>query len=103
MITVYMYEAMMEHFERFGLTINDQIVRTPVAIASMAGVIDAAYVRARENHVGLAFIGGYSIDQPAMNASRTMADGGRKEFLPEDPIAELRRQIGLMAGSDVVL
>jgi len=103
MITVYIYEAMMEHFERFGLTINDQIVRTPVAIASMAGVVDAAYVRARENHVGVAFIGGYSIDQPAMDASRIMAEGGRKEFLTGDLIAELRKQIGMMAGSDVVL
>jgi tRNA-dihydrouridine synthase B len=103
MITVYMYESMMEHFERFGLMINDQIVRTPVAIASMAGVIDAAYVRARENHAGAAFIGGYSIDRPAMEASRMMAAEGRKEFLQEDTITELRRQIGIMAGSDVVL
>jgi tRNA-dihydrouridine synthase B len=103
MITVYMYESMMEHFERFGLMINDQIVRTPVAIASMAGVIDAAYVRARENHAGAAFIGGYSIDRPAMEASRMMAAEGRKEFLHEDMITELRRQIGIMAGSDVVL
>jgi tRNA-dihydrouridine synthase B len=103
MITAYMYESMMEHFERFGLMINDQIVRTPVAIASMAGVIDAAYVRARENHAGAAFIGGYSIDRPAMEASRVMAREGRKEFLHEDIITELRRQIGIMAGSDVVL
>lgn len=103
MINVYLYESMMEHFERFGLTINDQIVRTPVAIASMAGVIDAAYVRARENHIGAAFIGGYSIDRPAMEASRAMAEDGRKEFLPGDLVAELRRQIGIMSGSDVVL
>ena len=103
MITINMYESMMEHFERFGLMINDQIVRTPVAIASMAGVIDAAYVRARENHVGAAFIGGYSIDGPAMEASRVMEAGGRKEFLYEDIVPELRRQIEMMAGSDVVL
>ncbi|HVP94069.1 MAG TPA: methanogenesis marker 9 domain-containing protein [Methanoregulaceae archaeon] len=94
---------MMEHFERFGLMINDQIVRTPVAIASMAGVVDAAYVRAMENHIGAAFIGGYSIDRPAIEASKIMAAGGRKEFLHEDVVPELRRQIGMMAGSDVVL
>jgi len=60
-----MYESMMEHFERFGLVLNDRIVRTPVAIASMSGVVDAGYVRAREQHIGAAFIGGYSLDAPA--------------------------------------
>ena len=32
---------MMDAFERFGLIINDHVVRTPVAIASMAGIVDA--------------------------------------------------------------
>ena len=94
---------MMEHFERFGLLINNQVVRTPVAIASMAGYVDAEYVRAREKHIGLAFIGGYSIDEPAMKASMLMAREGREEFIHEDMISELRRQVSCMAGSDVVL
>jgi len=103
LVTFNLYESMMEHFERFGLLINNQVVRTPVAIASMAGVVDAEYVRAREKHIGLAFIGGYSIDEPAMNASRRMAALGREEFIHEDMISELRRQVSCMAGSDVVL
>ena len=94
---------MMEHFERFGLLINNQVVRTPVAIASMAGYVDAEYVRAREQHIGLAFIGGYSIDEPAMKASKQMVLAGRKEFIHEDMIAELHRQVACMTGSDVVL
>jgi len=94
---------MMEHFERFGLLINNQVVRTPVAIASMAGYVDAEYVRAREKHIGLAFIGGYSIDEPAMKASKLMAAGGREEFIYDDTISELHRQVAGMAGSDVVL
>jgi tRNA-dihydrouridine synthase B len=102
-ITINMYESMMEHFERFGLVINDRVVRTPVAIASMAGVVDAGYIRARESHIGAAFIGGYSLDGPAMEASRMMAAEGRKEFLHEDILTELHRQIALMKGSDVVL
>ncbi len=103
LVTFNLYESMMEHFERFGLLINNQVVRTPVAIASMAGHVDAAYVRAREKHIGLAFIGGYSIDEPAMKASIAMAAGGREEFIHEDMISELRRQIECMSGSDVVL
>ena len=30
----------MEAYDRFELLINDRIVKTPVAIASMAGVVD---------------------------------------------------------------
>ena len=80
---------MREAFDRFELIINDRIVRTPVAIASMAGIVDAAYVLERAEHVGAAFIGGYSIDRPTMEASRQMAAAGRKEVLYDGPLCLL--------------
>jgi tRNA-dihydrouridine synthase B len=91
-----------EHFRRFGIILNNRVVRTPVAIASMAGWVDAEYVAARRAHIGAAFIGGYSIDEPAMRASREMAGLGRKEFLVDDPLDELDRQIRRMEDIDVV-
>ena len=95
---------MMHAFERFGLLINDRIVRTPVGIASMAGIVDAAYVLRRAGHIGFAFIGGYSIDSPTILAAKSMAESeGRKEFLYDDPVRELKAQIALMAKSDVIL
>ncbi len=95
---------MMEAFERFGILINDQIVRTPVGIASMAGIVDASYVLARKKHIGFAFIGGYSIDAPTMAAARTIAaTGERKEFLYPDAVSELKTQINQMKDSGVVL
>ncbi len=95
---------MMHAFERFGLLINDRIVRTPVGIASMAGIVDAAYVLDRAAHIGFAFIGGYSIDKPTMAAAQSLSlGGGRKEFLYEDPVQELQGQIALMGTSDVIL
>jgi tRNA-dihydrouridine synthase B len=95
---------MRDAFERFGLLINDRIVRTPVGIASMAGIVDASYVLDRAGHIGFAFIGGYSIDAPAMAAAKSVAaSGDRKEFLYEDPVEELRAQIARMEKSDVVL
>jgi tRNA-dihydrouridine synthase B len=103
LVTFNLYESMMEHFERFGLLINNQVVRTPVTIASMAGYVDADYVRAREQHIGVAFIGGYSIDEPAMKAGRIMAAEGRKEFISDDIISTFHSQISGMAGSDIVL
>lgn len=92
-----------EEFERFGLILNDCVVRTPVAIASMAGTVDADYVLARASHIGAAFIGGYSVDRRTMDASQELCRQGRAEFLYEDPVGELDRQIARMKGSDVVL
>ncbi|MCJ7741690.1 MAG: methanogenesis marker 9 domain-containing protein [Methanoregula sp.] len=95
---------MMDAFERFGLLINNRIVRTPVAIASMAGIVDAAYVLERSDHIGAAFIGGYSIDQPTMDAAKAVtAEGNRKEFVYDDPVEELKKQMALMEKSTVVL
>ena len=93
---------MMEAYDRFELLINDRVVKTPVAIASMAGIVDAAYVLERAAHIGAAFIGGYSIDAPTLDASRRMAAEGRKEFLYDDPLEALAREIDALKQSDVV-
>jgi len=93
---------MMEAYDRFELLINDRIVKTPIAIASMAGIVDAAYVLERAAHVGAAFIGGYSIDGPTLDASRRMAEAGRKEFLYDDPLEALEKEVNALKQSDVV-
>ena len=93
----------MDAFERFGLLINDRIVRTPIAIASMAGIVDADYVLKRADHIGMAFIGGYSIDQSTMEAARAVtAEGNRTEFLYDDPVEELKKQVALLDKRPVV-
>lgn len=94
---------MMHAFERFGILINDRIARTPVGIASMAGIVDAPFVLARAGHIGFGFIGGYNIDGPSLEAARAIAAGGdRKEFIFEDPAAELRKQVALAEESEVI-
>jgi tRNA-dihydrouridine synthase B len=86
----------------FELAVDGRAVKTPLAIASMAGTVDAAYVAGRAEHVGMAFVGGYSIDSPTIAASRRMAEGGRCEFLPDDPAGELLRQADLLSALPVV-
>ena len=94
----------MNAFERFGVLINDRVVRTPVGIASMAGIVDASYVIERAGHIGFAFIGGYSIDQKTMDATKSIAyQGDRREFLYENPVEELTKQIAKMEKSNVIL
>jgi tRNA-dihydrouridine synthase B len=94
---------MTDAYERFELILNNLVVKTPIAIASMAGWVDADYVLDRADTIGVAFIGGYSIDARTIEASKEMASDGRKEFLYDDPVLELQEQIAKLAGSDVVI
>lgn len=94
---------MKKAFERYGLVINDRVLKTPIAIASMAGIADAMYVLARADHAGMAFLGGYAIDGPTIAAARSIAASGeRKEFIFDDPIAGIKREIETLKGSTVV-
>jgi TIM-barrel protein len=69
----------------------------------MAGIVDAGYVLKRADHVGMAFIGGYSVDQPTMDAAKAVtAESDRKEFLFDDPVQELRKQVALLEKNPVV-
>jgi len=87
---------------RYGLTLNGKAVKTPIALASMAGVVDASYVLARASHIGAAFIGGYSVDAKTLAASRAMVGAGRKEFLSDDIIGDIQKQVSLLETGDVV-
>ena len=42
----------------------------------MAGIVDAAYVLERADHIGAAFIGGYSIDPPALKPQKPLPLAG---------------------------
>jgi tRNA-dihydrouridine synthase B len=92
----------MDPYDRFELILNDEVVKTPIAIASMAGWVDAAYVLERSEHVGVAFMGGYSIDGATQEASEQLVKEGRKEFIYDDPVEELRVQTDRLKESDVV-
>jgi len=92
----------MRSFERYHLLLNGHVVRTPLALSAMAGIVDADYALARASHIGVAFLGGFSIDGPTMEASRIMERSGRREFLYDDPEEELCRQASLVNGSGIV-
>lgn len=94
---------MMRSFERYNLLLNGQVVRTPLALSAMAGIVDADYALARASHVGVAFLGGFSIDAPTMEASRAMERSGRREFLFGDPVEELAGQVQRLEGSGLVV
>ena len=86
----------------FDLFIGDIPVKTPIAVACMAGITDGAYIRNLADHIGLGIIGGYAIDEPTIQAARTLSDQGREEFLPRNLIEDLKGQVALIEAAGVV-
>jgi len=70
-----------------------------VALASLSGEADASWARAVESHVGCAFLGGIALDDRTRAAARAMVDRDRCEFLPDDPVAFIDAQLGVLEGA----
>ncbi|HJJ88945.1 MAG TPA: methanogenesis marker 9 domain-containing protein [Methanocorpusculum sp.] len=90
----------MQGSDRF-LSINGVSVKTPVVLASMAGFTNAEYVLERAAHVGVAFIGGFSLDTATQEATRKMIKAGRPEF--SGGFAEIATELAMLDGSDVII
>ena len=90
----------MDNF--YDLRINDRQISIPIAIASMAGMVDGAYIRDRASYIGIGFIGGYAIDEQTIAAARELSQQGREEFLPRNPIEEIVGQVALVQAAGVI-
>lgn len=86
----------------YDLRIGEREISIPVAVSSMAGITDGAYVRDRAPHIGIGFIGGYAIDEKTIAAARLLTGQGRKEFLPRDPFTEIAAQVSIIEASGVI-
>jgi TIM-barrel protein len=72
------------------------------AAASLSGESDAAWARRAAPHVGCAFMGGIALDAATREAARAMVeDRDRTEFLPDDPVAFVDRQLESLADAPV--
>ncbi|MCK9312822.1 MAG: methanogenesis marker 9 domain-containing protein [Methanocorpusculum sp.] len=83
------------------ISINGRPVKTPIVLASMAGITDADYVLERSQHAGVAFIGGYNTDEASRKASAQMQSGGRPEF--DADFNEIATEIAMLNGTDIIL
>ena len=93
-------------FDLFDIQIKDKRLKSPIAIASMAGITNAEYIKKRAEWIGLACIGGYSIDEKTMDASNALANRGREEYLfssQEEALQEIESQIKEFTDSDVLI
>ena len=73
-----------------------------VAAASLSGESDADWARTAAPYVGAAFLGGIAIDEPTREAAREMVERERTEFLPDDPVAFVDRQLATLENVPLV-
>ncbi|MDD1723611.1 MAG: methanogenesis marker 9 domain-containing protein [Methanospirillum sp.] len=90
----------MDNF--FDICIGDIPVKSPVAVASMAGITDGSYISDLADYIGIGFIGGYAIDEKTIHAAKDLIRQGRDEFLPGNVTEEIRKQVALVQKSGVV-
>lgn len=91
----------MDNF--YDICIGDLPVKSPVAVASMAGITDGPYISDLADHIGVGFIGGYAIDTGTMQAAKELIRQGREEFLPGNVADELKKQVALIQKTGVIL
>ncbi|SIR89607.1 tRNA-dihydrouridine synthase [Natronorubrum thiooxidans] len=68
----------------------------PLALASLSGEADADWARAGAHYAGAAFLGGIALDDDSRAAARELVDRDRREFLPNDPIAFIDRELAAL-------
>jgi TIM-barrel protein len=76
--------------------------RNPVAVASMAGITDGAFFE-KCRDAGLYILGGYSLDEATMGASREIAGRGRKEFVTDDIFGLMEEELKKVSGKGAAI
>jgi len=69
--------------------------------ASLSGAADADWARTAAPHVDAAIMGGIALDPASRAAARDLVARDRSEFLPDDPMAWIDRQLDRVADAPV--
>ena len=72
-----------------------------LALASLSGRSDAEWAEAAESIAGGAVLGGIALDDPTREAAREMVERDREEFLPDDPVRFVDRQLAALEDADL--
>lgn len=86
----------------FDLNVGYINFKNPVAVASMAGITDSRLFE-EFTDAGLYILGGYSLDEATMNASREMLKRGRKEFVSDSVFDLIESELKKVSGRGVAI
>lgn len=86
----------------FDLKVGYVTFKNPVAVASMAGITDSEFFNNFPD-AGLYVLGGYSIDDDTMGASKEMVKRGRKEFVSDDIFTLIESELMKVSNNGVAI
>ncbi|USZ67795.1 tRNA-dihydrouridine synthase [Halorussus salilacus] len=72
-----------------------------VALASLSGRSDADWAVRGEQFAGAAFLGGIALDDQTREAARELVGRDREEFLPDDSLGFVDRQLAALEDADL--
>jgi TIM-barrel protein len=81
----------------FKIKIGYASPKNPIALAPMAGIVDSAYA-SRFKSAGLIVLGGYNLDTLTNEAARKEIERGRKEFISDEPLEFLEKELEATKG-----
>ncbi|MDI9394016.1 MAG: methanogenesis marker 9 domain-containing protein [Euryarchaeota archaeon] len=67
--------------------------RNPIALAPMAGIVDSAFANQYAVDAGLVVLGAFNLDKGSMEVASDLASRGRKEFISDEPLELIKREI----------
>jgi len=67
--------------------------RNPIALAPMAGIVDSAFANQYAGDAGLVVLGAFNLDEGSMEVSSKLVARGRKEFVSDEPLELIKREI----------
>jgi len=78
--------------------------RNPIALAPMAGIVDSAFANQYAGDAGLVVLGAFNLDKGSMEVASGLASRGRKEFISDEPLELIKREIrAVNSGSAVAV
>ena len=78
--------------------------RNPIALAPMAGIVDSAFANQYAGYAGLVVLGAFNLDKGSMEVASDLASRGRKEFISDEPLELIKREIrAVNSGSAVAV
>lgn len=86
----------------YNLHVGYAKFKNPVAVASMAGTTDSQFFEHFPD-AGLYILGGYSLDEATINASKEIVQRGRNEFVFDDIFSHIESELKKTANKGVVI
>jgi len=77
----------------FNLHVGYVRFKNPVALAPMAGIADSAFANQYAGDAGLVVLGAFNLDDGSMKVASELAARGRKEFISDEPMEFLKKEI----------